>query len=455
MKRLKCVIVSVVSAGLLLAGCGAEDPAKITACDGGQFLVEGQCTALTEPWTRIETGGETICSRGGPYSFFFHPGTNNKVLVYYAFGGFCYNATTCRDGAPNYVTHVEVDENILLATGGIMDLDNVENPFKDWNIVYVPDCTADFSTGNKVTTHPAEGGNPAITINHMGFVNVSAVHEWMYDNFLRPESMVVSGSSGGGDAAIMHYPYIREHYKSVPVKNWVMLLDSSFGIVPEEFHTMFSATWGMYDNRPLFIPEIASATPAEMTQDYCQIVGDKFYPDGVTAELGSSDDVLQGFTLSIMGGDRWTWPAKLQEHLDNVSDNTERFRYFVVSGTHHIIINQNSFYEHEINGQRMRDWVADLADGKEVASSRCTENCSVNHVELVEAPGQEVGIHCTAAVHCAEGQVCCGNLATQTADCATSCETGQTQLCKEALECTSGGRCQELNVMGVNLGICL
>ncbi|HEX7476843.1 MAG TPA: pectin acetylesterase-family hydrolase [Polyangiales bacterium] len=474
MKRMACVVLSIVSAGLLLSACGAKDPAKRAqdagsgaqdagsgdnvaaklSCTGGRFRVDGVCKELTETWTRIEPKGETICSRGGPYSFFVHPGTNNKVLIYYAFGGFCYDAATCRNGAPNYVTHVDVDQNVVLATGGIMDLTNDENPFKDWNIVYVPDCTADFSTGNKVTEHPAQGGNPAITINHMGFVNVTAVHEWMYSNFLAPDRIVVSGSSGGGDAALMHYPYLRKHYGD-HVKSWVMLLDSSFGIVPDEFYTTYSATWGMYDNRPSFIPAIKNASPLEMTQDFSEIAGNDYFPDGIVAELGSSHDILEGFTLSIMGGDKSTWPDKVQEHLKNVSAKADRFRSFVVAGTHHIIINQNSFYKHEINGRRMRDWVADLADGKDVESTQCTKNCSVNKVKLVAGPGQEVGIVCTGNVNCNQGEICCATLATQAADCAPACTPGQTQLCGEMADCGTGMSCRNLALMGVPLGICM
>ena len=95
----------------------------------------------------------------------------------------------------------------------------------------------------------------------------------------------------------MHYPYLRDHY-SDRVKSWVMLLDSSFGIVPDEFHATYSATWGMYDNRPTFIPAVKNASPVEMRQDFAEIASNDYFPDGITAELGSSDDILQGFTLS-------------------------------------------------------------------------------------------------------------------------------------------------------------
>jgi hypothetical protein len=147
--------------------------------------------------------------RGAPYSFYVHQGTTNKLLIYFAFGGFCYNAQLCAVGALNCVPEVNVNTTILANTSGMFDLNRSDNPFADWSWVYVPECTADFEWGNNVANYPAMGSSPAITVNHNGFVNATAIRNWIYDNFKSPDFIFVSGSSGGADAAMMHYPSLR------------------------------------------------------------------------------------------------------------------------------------------------------------------------------------------------------------------------------------------------------
>lgn len=365
------------------AGDDSNDTKKASdaggdVCGQGEFRVDGQCVAPTQSWTQIKTGGETTCAKGAPYSFFVHPGKEDKLLIYFAFGGFCFNAELCRSGAPNFVSEVNVDEATLEATSGIFDFAHPDNPFKDWNVVYIPECTADFESGDKVTDYPAMGTSPAVTIKHKGFVNVTAVREWLSESFSAPERIVVSGSSGGGDAALMHYAYLREQYQNVD--DWVFLLDASFGITTERFLTEDIANWGTYENRPKWIPSIAAATPAELTWDFSMIEGDKYYPKGVTAEFGCAYDTLQGFTYTLHGGDKAQWHDKLVEHLSNMSTNDDKFRYFVASGTGHIVFDQETFYQYHVNGVLLSDWVSDLANGKDVENHECTESCMVTRL---------------------------------------------------------------------------
>lgn len=356
----------LISVAVFLASCGS-DPKPEPSADGGSAQGTG--------WKQIKTGGDTICALGDPYSFFVHPGKVDKVLLYFAFGGFCYNAELCRIGAPNYVPSVEkkVDVERLEHTSGIFDLKREDNPFKDWNIVYIPDCTADFGWGNTTAMHPRSGQYAPVTINHKGFVNVTAVREWVHKEFPSPEKMFVAGSSGGGDSAIMHYPYLRELYKGAPT-TWVYLADASFGVVTEKFTTEYVRNWGAVENFPDF-GRFAELKPEEMTWDNILTELDASYPNGVLAELGSAHDMLQTITYSIMGGPAADWPGKVEEHLANVSKKASSFRYMLASGSSHIILDQDEFYYSQVDGTTARDWVADLAEGKDVSSYHCSGTC--------------------------------------------------------------------------------
>jgi len=347
-------------------------------CEEGKALVDGRCVALVLPdlkpgWTRIAPEGETTCIRGDPYSFFVRPGSVNKLLVYISFGGFCYNALLCSEGMPNYVPAVEIDEEQLSATPGIFAVDNPENPFKDWYTVYVPDCTADFSWGDNVVEYPATQNAPAVTVRHKGFINATAVRHWIYENFSAPEQIVFSGSSGGGDAALMHYAYVRDHYDNVEGARFVYLADSSAGVTTDKFLTEDLLNWKAYENRPKSIPAIANASPEELEWDFLLIEGAKFYSDDVFAEFVSAYDPYQSLTYQIMGGVLEDWNEKMEAHLRNVTENAPNFRYFVVGGGAHIILDSEAFYGHQVDGTRFVNWVDDIVNGMDVPNLHCTE----------------------------------------------------------------------------------
>ncbi len=347
-------------------------------CEEGTVLVDGRCVGPILPelepgWTRIDPGGETVCMRGDRYSFFVRPGSVNRLLVYIAFGGFCYNALLCMEGMPNFVPAVQMDEEQLSVASGILAADNPENPFKDWYVIYVPDCTADFSWGDNVVDYPALGDAPAVTVRHKGFVNATAVRNWIYENFNAPEQIVVSGSSGGGDAALMHSAYIRDHYKNVKDARFIFLADSSSGVTTDRFLAEDLPNWKAYENRPDWIPAIGDASHEELDWDFLLIEGAKYYSDDVFAEFVSANDPFQALTYQIMGGASDDWHDKMEAHLQNVSENAPNFRYFVVGGGAHIILDAVTFYGHQVDGTRFVDWVAGIVNGIDVPNIHCTE----------------------------------------------------------------------------------
>src|SRR5262249_7447047 len=87
----------------------------------------------------IDYLGKTLnpqCIHSTPYSFFAKRGTVNKLVVYYQGGGACWEQVTC--GAPTCDASVGPSDNPNLATSGFANLSNPANPFRDWNVVFVP-----------------------------------------------------------------------------------------------------------------------------------------------------------------------------------------------------------------------------------------------------------------------------------------------------------------------------
>ncbi len=52
-------------------------------------------------------------------------------------------------------------------------MDNPENPFAEHTMVFIPYCTGGAHMGNNPKRYESEDGT-ALSVNHVGFVNVSA-----------------------------------------------------------------------------------------------------------------------------------------------------------------------------------------------------------------------------------------------------------------------------------------
>jgi len=78
---------------------------------------------LAAGWTKIEPGGDTTCSQGAPYFYWVHPGTVNRLVVYFSGGGACWNDFTCSDPGAYYFDTAD-DSGDPDQAAGIFDLDN-------------------------------------------------------------------------------------------------------------------------------------------------------------------------------------------------------------------------------------------------------------------------------------------------------------------------------------------
>ncbi|HYP21692.1 MAG TPA: pectin acetylesterase-family hydrolase, partial [Chloroflexia bacterium] len=241
---------------------------------------------LAAGWTRIEPGGETICARGTPYAFWVRPGTVNKLLVYFEGGGGCWNAETCREGSTFFDDAVTAHDGPHYQSG-VLDMDNPDNPFKDYYALYMPSCTGDVYMGDKTQTYKGEDGTE-VTINHKGFVNGSSGMEWIYSHFSGPESVFVTGCSAGSVGSITFAPHLINHY---PQSRVTQLGDSLAYVFdhPVDLQT----DWAAHDNFPAWIPGMAQIAPGEFTIAKFYTAIARFYPTYTFSQFNSAHDSVQ------------------------------------------------------------------------------------------------------------------------------------------------------------------
>jgi hypothetical protein len=328
-----------------LASCGYEDGLPGPPAGG--------------EWIAIEPGGETICSDGSPYRFFVRGGDPERVIIDFRGGGACWDGNTCTAADVLYASQAgELQPFLDLLEagelGGIFDGEG-SRYFADWTIVHIPYCTGDIHWGNAEQQYLFD-----LHIHHKGFVNASAVLDWVYARYASPDTIFVSGCSAGAYGAALHSAYIADHYEDA---NVAVLADSGAGIISEDFLTTSFPNWGAEANLPPFIPSLQVPITELSLPDLYIAVGEHF-PDMRLAQTAAHYDQDQIFYFTAMGGTAADWPAMFRASLETISTALpENFRYYVPAGPVHCATPYPIYFEREVDGVALDAWVEDLIDG--------------------------------------------------------------------------------------------
>lgn len=219
-----------------------------------------------DKWLSFEPEG-TTCADGTQYRYFikFREQSEN-VLVVFEGGGACWSWETCTaaegtlaalgvncvfddndeycipyDYADRYFgipDNLPLDDYAPLLSGfkwlglnnGRASIDTVlplanaakgpdgtpVSPMHDWNIVFVPYCTADLYSGNRI----AEYVNPSdptdiTTFRHVGLQNTLKVAEDLNKKFPTVPEFAMNGCSAGGAGVTATFPFFRSRMKGI------------------------------------------------------------------------------------------------------------------------------------------------------------------------------------------------------------------------------------------------
>lgn len=262
------------------------------------------------------------CGNGSPYRFFVNRalGTTKTVVVLEG-GGACWAQDSCLGkggvrGASNpngipadYLTNpVGSTLNGSLAVGGLVTpfsarlhpLQRVQT--QAWNIVYVPYCTGDVHTGNRMNFYGDSNPAAPIAYFHRGHVNSKAVAAWLKANMPKPAHLLVTGFSAGGVGATAQYDTLRRALQ--PTKS-AMLADSgplmqaprdggASAYPSVRLHSLIRDKWG-YDRFGGIMHELEMRYPGHFDKDNLgSIVGGvaRLYPKDRMSYLNLQKDAV-------------------------------------------------------------------------------------------------------------------------------------------------------------------
>ena len=190
------------------------------------LLVGAPAQAGAQSFERIDGGEGTGCGRGAPYSFFFRPGTANKVVIDFEGGGGCWDALTCL--LPVWQTTV----GGAPAASGLLDNNNEENPVRDWGYLFVPYCTGDVHLGAR----------QAAGVNFNGRANAQAALDWLFERMPEPEATLTTGCSAGALGAVGWAPWVAQRY---PDARNLQFGDSYIGVTAPAHWRLLDENWDL------------------------------------------------------------------------------------------------------------------------------------------------------------------------------------------------------------------
>ena len=321
-----------------------------------------QLTQPTFEWTRVPGGKGTSCSDGSGYSFFVRAGDPKRLLIYFQGGGACWSGATC--DLKQRLYRPNLNDVAPQTELGIFDFSNSENPFIDYTVVFVPYCTGDAHLGNRTVTYSlsgSENSTPSVyTVRHNGYANASAVLSWIFAKF-SPHQIFVAGGSAGAIASPFYAGRIAEKYKDARI---TQLGDSAGGLRSPLIPSLLN-NWGTTDIVRRF-PHYS--VQGDLTLEKFYVLEGDQQPSVVFSQFNNSQDAVQIAGLRQIGLAEVLLAQLLEQTYSDIRKGIPGFRSFTAPGTLHVMLNRREFYELEVGGVRLRDWVADLASGRTVNS---------------------------------------------------------------------------------------
>ena len=360
-------------------------------------LDDQQYTTLTPG--EIEYLGRTYtpqCMQGSEYRYFARRGSVNKLLMYYQGGGACWDNLTCGGtaltGAICKTSTAEDDPNSF--STGFGDLSNEDNPFRDWNLVFVSYCTCDVHFGDATQDY----GD--VTVEHKGYHNSKVAEKWAREHFLNPEEVFVTGSSAGAYGAWFNAPLLHEVW---PASQMHVLADAGNGVITTDFLQNEFENWNFVANLPDIPGVVEAITTGDGMPAYTEAVATEF-PDTNWAHYSTRFDGGGGgqtgfynvmLTGSPLGALAW-WNAScafgdtaLAQSKSTYEAVPSNYRYYFGTGSRHTMWGYDKVYSDTTGGvPTVVDWVEGMLasgpDGRDPAWSNVEcNNCGL----LLEGDG--------------------------------------------------------------------
>ncbi|KAJ8530394.1 hypothetical protein ON010_g14519 [Phytophthora cinnamomi] len=304
------------SALLIAASVFAQTTAQSTCTlsESETCAVESFASLSEDGSVLVYPGGNTRCA----FDDYSDPG-----------GGGCTDENTCAFGLECSLAENAFFTTVATVRGaGVIDRSMVDNMFKDWNVVFVPYCTGDVHTGNKVFPPFESGiekslGNPQclgknFSMHMNGYNNSKSALDWARQNFPDVDNLVVGGASAGSLGAQFFSAQIADMWDvDARGTRFSVMADSYVGVLPESRPVpALLRFFGACENGLAFPPDIAAvcnAKNASVIDLVNALIEDQ--PDSKWLFVNSKGDEVQRYYYALVaeGSQGYPFPNLMPE----------------------------------------------------------------------------------------------------------------------------------------------
>ncbi len=335
---------------------------------GGGYLVvtapspswPGDQLAERNRWYQHDLGDLAMAADGSDYRVYAKTGSSDNLMIFFGGGGVTWDAASAGEpisaakyllgGDPgNYFRSIPAFFPRTL--GGMLEADNPENPFNDWNIAVIPYATGDFHAGASMTSN----------MRYNGQQNVRLALEWIGEALpANPAKLLIAGGSAGGFGATFWTPTIASLYaestvysfsegNQLPSTKWPAVADDLWG-------ADWKATFGYESGENLYETAVVANRA---------LLGDRvvFLDSNTTA-----DATLIAFSAKINdhAPDASAWASAMRDSMSRLSDEVPNYFFYLTDDgadastglTPHTLSSLPEFYTTVQDGVPFAEWLA-------------------------------------------------------------------------------------------------
>jgi hypothetical protein len=193
---------------------------------------------------------------------------------------------------------------------------------------------------------------------------------YLAEHFGDAAEVVVVGESAGSVAAPVYGGLVSD---LLPEAHVTVLADSS-GAYPEspELNTRSNEVWGTFETMPPWDVN-TGLTPEDWGFQRFWVQAGLHDPDIAMARFDHASDAVQTQVMQSAGIDTSDLGATMLSNEAAIEQAGVAQHSFTAPGIDHTVVGGNEFYETEVNGITLVDWVTDVIAGENVADVTCDQ----------------------------------------------------------------------------------
>ncbi|MFI6484198.1 pectin acetylesterase-family hydrolase [Nonomuraea sp. NPDC050663] len=323
----------------------------------------------TPAWTQIVPGGDCQCADGTRFSFWERRADPAKVVLFLNGGGVCWDARTCAftgSGGKNdhYNWNDQSGERPYDQSSGFFDLTHPDNPFAGYSIVFVSSCTGDAHLGDT-----AQPYSPTLTVQHRGRVNGAAALDHLASRYPDAAQVVVIGKTAGSIAAPLYGGLVADRLPRAKVT----VFGAQSGAWPDnpDFnHAVLHTAWGAYAAAPAWATDGLDAREWGVPRFWSQTA--RHAPGVVLGRFDYAYDPAAAVEVTgWMPGDAPDLLSVIDANEAAAERSGATVSSYTAPGRRHGLFEFDRFYELEVGGVRLVDWLTRLVNGERPNDVRC------------------------------------------------------------------------------------